>query len=230
MYTPLGILSNVALVGGSILLFCAPFILYFFIRHRKKILEVKPGFNQFMERFFESPSLNWLVFAWAVAEALIWFVIPEFLLFLVVFMKIRHRTNLLIYDILGTIVGTIVGLTIHVSRETMLQIPYVYEGMFTQVHDWFKDMGVWGLIHQPFSGVPYKVFLNIAPEYELNLLLFLILAIVLRVGRYAIFYVLFWLAYPALHKFVYKHYAILLVVAVIVFSLLLMKVSTNYTV
>ena len=228
MYTPLSILSNLGLVGGSILLFCAPFLLYFFLKHRRQILKVKPGFNQFMERFFESPSLNWLVFSWALAEAVMWFVIPEFLLFLVVFMKIRHRANLLIYDILGTIVGTIIGLFVHVSRDAMLQIPYVYEGMFTKVHDWFDDMGVWGLINQPFSGVPYKVFLNMAPEFGLNVLLFLLLALVLRIGRYAIFYALFWLAYPALHKFVYKHYAILLIVAVIVFTLLLMKVSTVY--
>lgn len=195
-----------------------------------QITEVRPGFNQFMEKFFESNSLNWLVFFWALSEALIWFVIPEFLLFLVVFMKIRHRANLLIYDILGTIVGTMIGLTLHMSRDFMLHIPYVYEGMFTQVHNWFSTMGIWGLINQPFSGVPYKVFLSVAPEFGFNVLLFIILAIVLRVGRYVIFYVIFWLAYPALHRFVYKHYAILLTIAVIIFSLLLMKVSTIYSV
>ena len=145
-------------------------------------------------------------------------------------MKIRHRANLLIYDILGTFVGTIIGLTLHMSRDFMLHIPYVYEGMFIQVHNWFSTMGIWGLINQPFSGVPYKVFLSVAPEFGFNVLLFIILAIVLRVGRYVIFYVIFWLAYPALHRFVYKHYAILLTIAVIIFSLLLMKVSTVYSV
>jgi len=181
-----------------------------------------------MEKFFESKSINWLVFFWALAEALIWFVVPEFLLFLVVFMKIRHRANLLIYDILGTIAGTIIGLALHMSRDSMLQIPYVYEGMFTKVHDWFSNMGVWGLIYQPFSGVPYKVFLSEAPDFGFNILLFILLALALRIGRYTIFYAIFWLAYPVVHKFVLKHYAILLILAVVIFSLLLMRVSAVY--
>lgn len=222
------ILANIGFVGGSIFIFTLPFVLYFFIKHRSDIIRLKPGFNQFMERFFESPSLNWLVLFWALAEALVWFVIPEFLLFLIVFMKVRHRANLLFYDIIGTIAGTLIGLAIHLPRDVMIHIPYVYDGMFTQTHGWFSTMGIWGLLNQPFSGVPYKVFLNMAPQFGFNVFLFILLALSLRVGRYAIFYGMFWLGYPALHRFVYRHYLILLVSAIIIFSLLLMKVSILY--
>ena len=228
MYTPLNILWNIALVGGSIVLFFAPFVLLFFLKHRKQILEKRPGFNQFMDRFFDSPYLNWLVLLWAAAEAVIWFVIPEFLLLLIIFMKVRHRVNLLIYDIIGTIIGSIIGLTLYMSHASMLSLPFVYEGMFTKVHEWFQSMGVWGLVNQPFSGVPYKVFLNMAPEFGLNVVLFLLLALVLRIGRYAIFYGVFWLAYPALHRFVYKNYMVLFILAIVIFSLLLMRVSSLY--
>lgn len=204
-------------------------MLLFFLKHRQVIIEKRPGFNQFIDLFFDSPYLNWLVLLWAAGEAVIWFVIPEFLLLLVIFMKVRHRTNLLIYDIVGTIVGSIVGLSIHMSHPFMLRLPYVYEGMFTRVHEWFQSMGVWGLINQPFSGVPYKVFLNMAPGFGLNAFLFLLLALMLRIGRYAVFYSVFWLAYPALHRFVYKNYTVLFVVAIVIFSLLLMKVSVLYS-
>ena len=227
-YSFLNILTNIGLVGGSIALFCSPFVLYFYVHHRSDIAKSKPGVNQFIERFFESSSLNWLVLFWALAEALVWFVIPEFLLFLIIFMKVRHKANLLLYDIIGTIVGTLIGVMFHLSISAMLHIPYVYSGMFTKVHLWFSGMGIWGLVNQPFSGVPYKVFLNVAPEFGFNIVLFILLAIVLRVGRYAIFYIIFWLAYPALHKFVYRHYIVLLVLAIIVFSLALTKVSSMY--
>ena len=181
-----------------------------------------------MDRFFDSPYLNWLVLLWAAAEAVIWFVIPEFLLLLIIFMKVRHKANLLVYDIIGTVIGSIVGLTIYLSRPFMLSLPYVYESMFTKTYDWFESMGIWGLINQPFSGVPYKVFLNVAPDFGFNIFLFLTLAIALRIGRYAFFYGLFWLAYPALHRFVYKNYLLLFVTAIVLFSLLLMRVSSLY--
>lgn len=229
MYTPSNIVFNIALVGGSIILFFTPFVLSFFLNHRQQIIEKRPGLNQFMDRFFDSRYLNWLVMLWAAAEAVLWFVIPEFLLLLIIFMKVRHRINLLTYDIIGTIIGSIIGLSIHMSHPFMLSLPYVYEGMFTKVHEWFATMGVWGLVNQPFSGVPYKVFLNMAPEFGLNIVLFLLFALVLRIGRYAVFYVIFWFSYPALHKFVYKNYALLLVAAVVIFSLLLMRVSSLYT-
>lgn len=229
VYTPLSITINIGLVGGSIILFFAPFVLLFFLKHRQEITAKQPGFNQFMDRFFDSPYLNWLVLLWAAGEAVMWFVIPEFLLLLIIFMKVRHRVNLLVYDIIGTIIGSIIGLSIHFSHSLMLSLPYVYEGMFTRVHGWFQSMGVWGLVNQPFSGVPYKVFLNMAPQFGLNLLWFLLLALVLRIGRYAVFYGIFWLAYPALHRFVYKNYTVLFFGAIVIFSLLLMKVSVLYS-
>lgn len=216
------------LVGGSILLFFTPFLFLFFLRNRHSILKNKPGTTQFMDRFFDSKYLNWLVLLWAAAEAVVWFVIPEFLLLLIIFMKVRHKANLLLYDIYGTIIGSSIGLWLHFSKDTMLHFPFVYEGMFTRVHEWFSTMGIWGLINQPFSGVPYKVFLAVAPEYGFNIILFLLLAIILRVGRYVFFYIVFLMAYPALHRFVYKNYIPLFIVAIIIFTLLLMRVSSLY--
>jgi hypothetical protein len=229
MYSASSIVANTLIVGGSILLFFAPFLLLFFWQNRHSILKNKPGIVQFMDRFFDSKYLNWLVLVWAAAEAVIWFVIPEFLLLLIIFMKVRHKANLLLYDIYGTIVGSVIALSLHFSRDTMLHFPFVYEGMFTRAQEWFTDMGIWGLINQPFSGVPYKVFLAVAPEYGFNIILFLILAIVLRVGRYGFFYIVFWMAYPALHRFVYKHYIVLFIVAIVIFTLLLMRVSSLYS-
>jgi hypothetical protein len=221
--------GHILFVSVSIALVSAPFVGHFWWQHRAEIRAKRPPFNHFMENFFSSRQLNWLVFFWALSEALIWFVIPEFLLFLIIFMRVKHKTQLLWYDIAGTIAGSIIGLCFVLPHSVFLQIPFVYQKMLDTTHAWYEQLGVWALIHQPFSGVPYKVFLFESHAFSFNLFLFIALALLLRVGRYALAYGLFLLGYPVLHRFVYRHYAILLALAVVIFSLMLMKVSYLYS-
>ena len=221
-------LEHFCFVFGSMVLFFAPFVLIFYLRNRKDIITIKPPFNLFMERFFASRESNYLILCWAAFEAVIWFIIPEFLLFLMIFMKVRHKINLLKYDIIGTFIGTAIGLWWHASDVTLEHIPYVFQGMIDQTRLWYEQHGVWALIYQPFSGVPYKVFTNMAPDYHFFIPLFLLIAVVARISRYFIAYELTKALYPLLHKFVRKHYAILFVVGIAIFTALLLKVSVTY--
>lgn len=104
-----------------------------------------------------SRESNLLITAWAAAEAFIWFVLPEFLLFLIIFMKVRHKFDLLKYDVIGTVIGTIIGIIWHAPADFLVKLPFIHQGMIDQVHVWFHQWGVWGLFFQPFSGVPFKV-------------------------------------------------------------------------
>lgn len=212
----------------SMVLFFAPFVGSFYYRHRQQIREKKPHFNQFMELFFASPESNYLVLSWAALEALVWFIIPEFLLFLMVFMKVNRKVNLLKYDIIGTTLGTGVALVWHASPQVLLKVPYVFQGMIDQTKVWYDTHGVWGLFFQPFSGVPYKVFTSLADDYHFFVPLFLLVAIVARMSRYVIAYEVTRGLYPLLHRFVRKHYAALFVVGIAIFTGLLLKVSLTY--
>ena len=221
-------LGHFVFVFVSMVLFFVPFVGIFYIRNRQQIREKKPHFNQFMERFFASRESNYLVMIWAAAEALVWFIIPEFLLFLMIFMKVKHKINLLKFDIIGTVIGTIIGFIWHASNETMLKIPYVFQGMIDQTHAWFEQFGIWGLAFQPFSGVPYKVFISAAPEYGFAFGLFLVLAVIVRISRYFIAYELTKALFPLFHRFVRKNYAWLFIVGIAVFTGFLLKVSFAY--
>ena len=221
-------LLNFIFVFGAMVLFSVPFVGAFYYHHRVQILEKRPHFNQFMERFFDSKFSNWLVFSWALSEALFWFIIPEFLLLLLIFMKINRKRELLVYDLSGTALGTVLGLMIALPTKTVLAMPYIFPGMITAVQGWYEHMGVWALFNQPFSGVPYKVFLSQFHYFEISVVGFFILAIAVRIGRYAIAYVLLKTLYPAFHRPVRKHYAILLVVGIAVFTLMLMRISYLY--
>jgi membrane protein YqaA with SNARE-associated domain len=224
----LAYLINFCFVFGSMALFFAPFAGWFYWRHRVQIREKRPHFNFFMEKFFASTQSNYLVATWAASEAIIWFIIPEFLLFLMIFMKVRHKINLLKYDIIGTVIGTLIGVWWHAPQNVLTKIPYVFDGMVQQTRFWYDAHGIWGLIFQPFSGVPYKVFTNLAADYHFFLPLFLVIAVVARISRYFIAYELTKALYPLLHSFVRRHYAVLFVVGIAIFTGLLMKVSLTY--
>ena len=152
------IIINYVFIQASILLFFAPFILGYFLTHKEAKLEHVPC-NKFAEEFLASGWASALIFFWAFGEAIVWFVIPEFLLLLIVFLKIKKKTRLLAYDLLGTAVGTIVGLSIApIIHPDILSIPYITQGMIQQVGIWYHAFGILALLFQPFSGVPYKVF------------------------------------------------------------------------
>jgi membrane protein YqaA with SNARE-associated domain len=221
------IAGNYLVVQACIILFFLPFYLLYrrdYYRHNP----VKVGLNRHLEIFFTSRYANWLVLCWAAGEAVVWFVIPEFLLLLLVFMRIQRKRQLLYYDIYGTALGTLIAYLIHLPAGSIDKLPYIQPGMVAQVQSWYQHMGMLALIHQPFSGVPYKVFTHLAPQHHLFLPVFLIFAVVVRISRYYIVYVILTSIYPVLHKYVYKHYVRLAAAGTFIFSLLLLKVYTVY--
>lgn len=224
----LNYLFHFGFVFGCMVLFFVPFVTVFYIQQRAQIRAKKPHFNQFMELFFQSRSANLLVFFWAAGEATFWFIIPEFLLFLVIFMRVQRKRHLLYYDIAGTTVGTIVGLLFVWPKQALLSVPYIFEGMIDKVQTWYQDMGIWGLLNQPFSGVPYKVFIADAHNYALPLILFVVFAVLIRLFRYGLAYYILLAIYPAVRPLVRKHYSILFVLGIAVFTLMLMHVSDIY--
>lgn len=221
------ILGNYLLVQACIFLFALPFYLLYSRKHMRggnKHL----GFNWHMENFFSSRYATWLVFFWAAGEAVIWFVIPEFLLLLLVFMRIRRKRELLYYDIYGTAAGTLAAYLIHLPAKNIESLPYIQPGMVAQVQSWYHHFGIFGLAFQPFSGVPYKVFTHLAPDYHFFLPAFLIFAVVVRISRYYLAYLILNGVYPVLHQYVYKNYLKLLIGATFIFSVLLYKVYLAY--
>ena len=224
----LNYLQNFAVIFLSMIAFFLPFIAVFAWRNREAMRGKRPHFNYFMERFFMSAEANWLVFAWALAEATVWFIIPEFLLMLLIFMKIHRKFDLVKYDILGTIAGTLLGLLWRLSDSGFLRLPYIRPRMLEQVDIWFQQHGLLGLLYQPFSGVPYKVFIHQADQYHFFILWFLIIAIFARMVRYLIIYEATKALYPLVHHFVRKHYAWLFVIAIAIFTFLLLHVVDVY--
>ena len=218
-------LVKYVVITASIVAFMAPFLLWYLwqtARERPRTI------NLLLEEFFTSRQANWLVFSWAAAEAVVWFVIPEFLLLLVIFMRIRHKRHMLLYDVGGTAVGTIAAFIIRLPEHAVAQLPYIQDRMIAQTRVWYDQSGVLGLANQPFSGVPYKVFTHLAWEYQYNFVLFIVVAVVVRMLRYVVAYGLFISLYPKLHKVVERNYLPLAAAAIAIFSVLLLRTVNVY--
>lgn len=225
----LNYLANFAVLFMSMALFFAPFVLVFYVRNRSEIKAKRPHFNYFMEQFFGSRESDALVLTWAAAEAVIWYIIPEFLLILLIFMKVKRKFDLVKYDIIGTIIGTLVALWWRLPRNSFIHLPYIRPRMLAQVDTWYRQHGILGLAHQPFSGVPYKVFNHEAVNYHFFIPLFILIAIIARMVRYVVAYEVTKALYPALHPFVRKHYGWLFVIATGIFTFLLLHVVQMYS-
>ena len=226
---PLAFLQNFVVIFGSIVLFMVPFIAVFAIRNRQQILTSRPHFSYFMERFFLSPESNALIMVWAATEAIAWFIIPEFLLFLLIFMKVHRKFDLVKYDLIGTVIGTLIAFWWRLPDAFFAHLPYVRPKMLEHVHTWYDQQGIWGLLHQPFSGVPYKIFTHEAADYHFFIPLFLLVAVTARMVRYLVVYEATKALYPFTHKFVRRHYGILFIVACLVFTGLLVRVVRIYS-
>jgi membrane protein YqaA with SNARE-associated domain len=223
----LKIIANYVFVQSCIILFMLPF--YAVYRRRYTIDgNAKAGLNQHLENFFLSKQANYLVFFWAMGEALVWFVIPEFLLLLMIFMRIRRKKELLVYDVAGTVTGTVIAFFANASYATIAHLPYIQTAMINQTLAWYHQLGVWGMIYQPFSGVPYKVFTLTAANFHFFLPYFIVVAVLVRMSRYLIAYGLFIVLYPGLHRYVKRNYVWLFLVATFIFSALLLRVSDSY--
>ena len=215
----------------SIVVFFLPF---YFLHLRRVGKNIRPlaNWSLELENFFSSQEAAYLMFFWAMGEALIWYVIPEFLLLLIIFMRTRNKIKLLSYDIAGTIVGTLlaqgISRLIFLTPQELSGFPFLTPVMVRQVNIWYVDLGLLALMFQPLSGIPYKVFTLSVYQHNANWLLFLALAVAVRAGRYYLTFLVFSGLYAVLHRFVFRNYVWLFFLACLIFTLALRHVLGVY--
>ncbi len=219
---------NSILIQASIIAFATPFWVWYQVSRPTDNRRAHHSLGEHVELFFSSKQMNWLVFCWAASEAVAWFIIPEFLLLLIIFMRIRQRPALLIWDFAGTIVGTIFAFVISAPAAIVVHMPYVTLGMVAQVNSWYLHFGVGALAFQPLSGIPYKVFTNLASINHINLLALVVVGVAVRMARYIFIYVVLSGLYPLFHHIASRRYISVFMVSCLVFSFFLLKTVNIY--
>ena len=189
------ILRHIFFISVCILLFFAPFFLAFFLKNRERLTTTRISYTKLMEEFFWSPFASIMVAVWVFAESIFWFVAPEFLLVFMLFLPKKRSAKLILYDFCGIFAGTVFGLVLPISMDFVKTTPYVYNGMIFAVENWLREFGSFGLIFQPTSGIPYKIFIAESAAAGIPFLSFLLVAMIIRMARYAAFFYSFQFLY-----------------------------------
>jgi membrane protein YqaA with SNARE-associated domain len=104
-------------------------------------------------------AVSWLgvalVAAWAFAEAVVWPLVPELVLFALVVAAPRAGLRLVPTAVLASMAGGLVTLALGAVAP---HAPLVTDRMRVQVHAEVAAEGAAAVRHQPLSGIPFKVY------------------------------------------------------------------------
>jgi hypothetical protein len=128
-------------------------------------------------------ALLLVLLLWALAEAFSWPIVPDAALAAAVFMF----PGIAIWGTLAVVIGSAIGGTAAITlyrRGNGWPMPMVTDRMRERVSHWL-DSGPRGLIYQPLTAVPYKVFVVDAAQRNIAVATWALLTVVFRAPRMA---------------------------------------------
>lgn len=110
-----------------------------------------------LEHFARSSKAVFLVFAWGFAEALWWPIIPDFVVAPLALVAPRRFAVLALAATAGSVGGGAAAYLLGNGSSIAEGLPLVTARMTSQAAA-LMESGPAALLHQPLSGIPYKVF------------------------------------------------------------------------
>jgi membrane protein YqaA with SNARE-associated domain len=140
------------------------------------------------------PWILWLGFFWGLAEATLYFIVPDVLLTLLALFSFRRSMRALACILLGALGGGAIMFYLGArdpaqAKAVVLQVPFVSHAMLDKTQQSFQRDGIWALTKGPGNGIPYKVYGVQAGKYS-SLLVFLLVSLLARLERFALFWLL----------------------------------------
>jgi membrane protein YqaA with SNARE-associated domain len=129
--------------------------------------------------------------AWGLAEATLFFVVPDVLLSAIAVRDRRLALRCCLWALVGALVGgTIMFTWANNAPDAALtavdHVPAVTTEMVSRVESGLADIGSWALFVGPLTGTPYKLYAVLAPTAGIGLLTFLLISIPARLIRFVL--------------------------------------------
>jgi membrane protein YqaA with SNARE-associated domain len=161
---------------------------------------------------------------WAFAEAIVWPIIPDFLLAPLVIARPRRAPYILAACIAGSAIGAalIYGLAWTWAAEATRALPYLplaFEADIADVRERIAHHGAFAFLWQPISGVPFKVWSIVAATSGVSPAMALPIAILARAARMTVIAVVCAPIGARFNRGIRDHWLILLALYVVVFAL-----------
>ena len=134
-------------------------------------------------------KLRYLAAIWGLAEATVFFIVPDVLLTLVALKNGKRATKLCLWTLCGALVGGVImfwwGSHDKESAENLLiKIPAIDFEMLKEVEGQVEEGGVKAAFIGPLTGRPYKIYATSAGSSGENLAVFLLVSIPARLLRF----------------------------------------------
>src|SRR5215471_2801119 len=116
-----------------------------------------------MPEFVSRRWVLWAGFFWGLAEATLFFIVPDVLLTLIALFSFRRSARVLACILLGALAGGTIMFYLGAkdpsqARQVVGRVPFVSQAMFDRTQKSFQRDGIWALTKGPGNGIPYKVY------------------------------------------------------------------------
>lgn len=122
------------------------------------------------QRQFSGGTGMIFAFAWGLAEATLFFIIPDVFLSFVAVIAWPRSWRHVVAAIAGALLGG--ALLFHLAatdqvqaRRVILRVPFIRESMLVKVDDGLRNQGMAAILFGSLSGVPYKLYAVEAPRF-----------------------------------------------------------------
>jgi membrane protein YqaA with SNARE-associated domain len=136
----------------------------------------------------DSRGTLFIAFLWGLAEATVFFVVPDIYLGFVAIFSWRKGLLSTAYIVAGAMVGGAImyGLASNnpaTINQFLTKIPLISANMLNSVRVQLENSGLYALVNGPLQGIPYKVYAVEAGAQALPVFQFLLITIIARLER-----------------------------------------------
>jgi len=129
-----------------------------------------------------------LAFLWGLAEATLFFVIPDVVIAWAALSGWRRGLRMLLAALAGALVGGVALYAVATIRPAAAvaaieSVPFVHHAMIDTVAGRYRELGARALLLAPGNGIPYKVYAALAPDVT-DPISFALLSIPARLERF----------------------------------------------
>jgi membrane protein YqaA with SNARE-associated domain len=144
------------------------------------------------ERFLDHVRSRWAIviaFAWGLAEATAFFIVPDVYMGFVALFSLRRGLAAMLASLLGAIIGGAVMYTLAANNpsginEFLTRVPMIDAALVSDVAEQTQTRGLLAVLFGPVKGMPYKIYAAQAGEQALPFIYFLLITIVARGERF----------------------------------------------
>jgi membrane protein YqaA with SNARE-associated domain len=142
------------------------------------------------EAWGRSLSRIWIGALWGLAEATVFFLVPDILITTSALFSPKRSFAQMIAVLIGALLG---GALLYTAADTypaeaknvVLNVPFVKMHTLEQAERELQDRGLWALCLGAFSGVPYKTYAVSAPRFA-PFEMFMAMSLPARLSRFLV--------------------------------------------